>query len=213
MNTDSRRWALVGPLTVAAWIAGVGLLNHNGPTDHASGSAILAWYASNTDRILLGGWLVMLGCLGFLIVVSGIRQRLATAVGPTSQLPGLALAGAALTTLSGILIAAVDVAGAVNKNDISPGVAATFHHSTDIFFIAAEMAAIVPLAVIAIGAWRTQIFPRWWAGFGGLVAIVLLVGPIGWMGLIFGLPIWTLGTSLFVLLRSPSRFRGIVPAV
>jgi len=54
-------------------------------------------------------------------------------------------------------------------------------------------------------AWRTRILPRWWAAFGGLVAAVLVVGPIGWLGLIFGVPIWTLGTSLFVLLRSPER--------
>ncbi len=50
--------------------------------------------------------------------------------------------------------------------------------------------------------------PRWWAAFSGLVAIVLIVGPIGWLGLIFGAPIWTLGTSLFVLLGSRDRVRA-----
>ena len=47
--------------------------------------------------------------------------------------------------------------------------------------------------------------PRWWAAFSGLVAVVLLIGTIGWLGLIFGVPIWTLGTSLFVLLGSRER--------
>jgi type IV secretory pathway TrbD component len=51
------------------------------------------------------------------------------------------------------------------------------------------------------------VLPRWWAGFSGLVAVVLIVGPIGWIGLIFGLPIWTLGTSLFVLLGSRERMQ------
>ena len=54
--------------------------------------------------------------------------------------------------------------------------------------------------------------PRWWAAFSALVAVVLLIGPIGWLGLIFGVPIWTIGTSLFVLLRSPERARGTEPA-
>jgi type IV secretory pathway TrbD component len=49
------------------------------------------------------------------------------------------------------------------------------------------------------------VLPRWWAAFSGLVAVVLLIGPIGWLGLIFGVPIWTLGTSLFVLLGSRVR--------
>jgi type IV secretory pathway TrbD component len=39
-----------------------------------------------------------------------------------------------------------------------------------------------------------------------------LVGPLGWIGLIFGLPLWTLGTSLFVLLRSPERMRAAAAA-
>ena len=37
MNTaENRRWALVGPLTVALWVVGIILLNHNGPADHAT---------------------------------------------------------------------------------------------------------------------------------------------------------------------------------
>jgi hypothetical protein len=32
------------------------------------------------------------------------------------------------------------------------------------------------------------------------------------LGLIFGVPIWTIGTSLFVLLRSPERVLGTAAA-
>jgi hypothetical protein len=41
---------------------------------------------------------------------------------------------------------------------------------------------------------------------------VLIAGPIGWLGLIFGVPLWTLGTSLFVLLRSPEGMRSAAAA-
>jgi hypothetical protein len=41
---------------------------------------------------------------------------------------------------------------------------------------------------------------------------VLVAGPIGWIGLIFGLPVWTLGTSLFVLLGSRARMRTAAAA-
>jgi len=77
----------------------------------------------------------------------------------------------------------------------------------DLFFVGAELAAILPVAAFAIVAWRTRVLPRWWAAFAGLVAVVLIVGPIGWLGLIFGVPLWTLGTSLFVLLGSRARMR------
>lgn len=211
-TSENRLWALIGPLTVALWVAGVGLINHNGPADHATGSQILAWYKSDSTSIIVGGWLFGLGCLGFVTFMAGLRVRLAEAVGEASQLPGLALAGAAMAGLAGILIAAVDLAGGINKDDIDPGTAATFHHSVDIFFVTAELAAILPVAAVAIVAWRTGVLPRWWAAFAMLVAVVLLVGPVGWLGVIFGLPLFTLGTSLIVLFGSRARMRTAAAA-
>ena len=208
---NNRGWALAGPLAVL-WVVGIILLTHNGPADHATGSEILAWYQSKTNQILFGGWSFMLGCLSFVTFVTGLRVRLSDAVGGSSQLPGLALVGAAMAGVAGMLTAAVDVAGAVDRSDIGPSTAAAFHHATDIFFISAELAAILPVAAVALVAWRTRILPRWWAMFSGLVAIVLVIGPIGWIGLIFGVPLWTLGTSLFVLFRSPGRVRGTAAA-
>lgn len=211
-TSENRRWALIGPLSVALWVVGIFLINRNGPADHATGSQILAWYKSDSDTIGLGAWLFGLGCLGFVTFVAGLRVRLVEAAGQASQLPALALAGAAMAGLAGILTAAVDLAGAIDKNDIDPATAATFHHSVDIFFVGAELAAILPLAAVAIVAWRTRVLPRWWAAFAGLVAVVLVVGPIGWLGLIFGVPLFTLGTSLFVLLGSRARMRTAAAA-
>lgn len=211
-TTDNRRWALVGPLGVALWVVGIILINRNGPAEHATGSQILAWYKAEADSVTLGAWLFMLGCLCFVTFVAGLRVRLTEAAGPASQLPGLALAGAAMAGLCGMLTAAVDLAGGIDKNDITPAIAAVYHHSVDIFFVGAELAAVLPLAAFAIVAWRTRVLPRWWAAFAGLVAVVLIAGPIGWLGLIFGVPLWTLGTSLFVLLRSPERMRAAAAA-
>lgn len=211
-NSENRRWALLGPLAVVLWVVGIILINKNGPAQHATGSEILAWYKSHSDSIVMGGWAFMLGCLSFVAFVSGLRVRLADAAGESSQLPGLALAGAAMAGVCGMLTAAVDLAGGIDKNNIDPATAATFHHSVDIFFVGAELAAILPLLAVAIVAWRTRILPRWWAAFAALVAVVLVAGPIGWLGLIFGVPIWTLGTSLFVLLRSRERMRAAAAA-
>jgi len=210
--SENRRWALLGPLAVALWIAGIALINKDAPGAHATGSQILAWYKSDSDSITVGGWLFMLGCIGFVAFVAGLRVRLAEAVGRASQLPALALAGAAMAGVCGILTAAVDLTGGIDKNDIDPATAATFHHSVDLFFVGAEIAAILPLTAFALVAWRTRVVPRWWAAFAGLVAVVLFAGPIGWIGLIFGVPLWTLGTSLFVLLRRPEARREAAAA-
>ena len=211
-SSENRRWALVGPLSVALWVVGIILINRNGPAEHATGSQILAWYKADTNWIVMGAWLFMLGCIGFVTFVSGLRVRLSEAAGRASHLPMLALVGAGMAAVCGMLTAGVDLGGGIDKNDITPAIAAVFHHSVDIFFVGAELAAILPLAAVAILAWRTRVLPRWWAAFSGLVAVVLIAGPIGWLGLIFGLPLWTLGTSLFVLLRSPERMRAAAAA-
>jgi hypothetical protein len=211
-SADNRRWALVGPLAVILAVVGIILINNNGPADHATGAQILAWYKSHSDSVTLGAWLFMLGCLCFVSFVAGLRVRLTEAAGRASQLPMLALVGAGMAGLAGMLTAGVDLTGGIDKNDIDPATAATLHHSSDLFFVGAELAAILPLAAFAILAWRTRVVPRWWAAFAGLVAVVLIVGPIGWLGLIFGVPLWTLGTSLFLLLRSPERMRSAAAA-
>jgi hypothetical protein len=200
-DSRNRAWAFAGPISIVLWIVGLVLLQRNGPSDHATGGDILVWYRTHTNTILLGGWLFMLGCLGLVTFVAGLRSRLAEVVGNASPLPGLALAGAAMASAFGMLTAAVEVAGAIDKDTIGATTAAAFHNSSDLFFVCAELATILPIGVVAICAWRTRILPRWWAAFSALVAVVLVIGPIGWLGLIFGLPIWTLGTSLFVLLR------------
>lgn len=210
--SENRSWALVGPLSVALWVVGIILINKNGPADHATGSQILAWYKADTDSIVMGAWLFMIGCIGFVTFVAGLRVRLTEAAGRRSQLPMLMLVGAGMAAVCGILTAGVDLGGGIDKNDITPAIAAVFHHSVDIFFVGAEIAAVLPLAAVAVLAWRTRTFPRWWAAFAGLVAVVLIAGPIGWLGLIFGVPLWTLGTSLFVLLRSPERMRAAAVA-
>src|SRR5262249_18530744 len=111
MNTSGNRsWALFGPVAVGLWIVGILLLTHNAPPSNPTGGDILAWYRSETNTILLGGWLFMVGCLSFVIFVSGVRPRIAAAAGPGSQLPGLALAGAAMGGVFGMLMAAADVA-------------------------------------------------------------------------------------------------------
>ena len=212
-TSENRRWALIGPLSVALWVVGIFLINRNGPADHATGSQILAWYKSDSDTIGLGAWLFGLGCLGFVTFVAGLRVRLVEAAGQASQLPALALAGAAMAGLAGILTAAVDLAGAIDKNDIDPATAATFHHSVDIFFVGAELAAILPLAAVAIVAWRTRVLPRWWAVVRRPRRCrCSSSGRSAALGLIFGVPLFTLGTSLFVLLGSRARMRTAAAA-
>jgi hypothetical protein len=205
MNRLERASVWAGPLAVGLWIAGIFLVMHNDPSDHATDAQILTWYKSNANWVLTGGWLFMVGCLVFIWFAGALRGRLAEAEGGTGTFAAVGFAGAVATAAFGVLTPAGDVAAAINKNDISAATAGTFHRFSDAFFVGAELSAIVLLAAVAVLSWRTSVLPRWWGTLGALVAVVLVIGPIGWAGLIFGLPLWTLGTSLLLARRPGVR--------
>ena len=86
------------------------------------------------------------------------------------------------------------------------------HNASDMFFIAAELALIPFFVGIAVVAFRRGVLPKWWAAFSILIAAVLLVGPIGWAALIFGTPVWLLGTGLIVGSTSRARHHAVAAA-
>ena len=45
-----------------------------------------------------------------------------------------------------------------------------------------------------------------------LVAVVLVIGPIGWAALIFGTPVWLLGTGVIVGSTPRVRQRAVTAA-
>jgi len=205
--------ALTGVLAVVLWVLGLVVTNsfsdkipHN-PTD----AQLLAWIKGNTNSILLGGWFFALGCVSFVWFAAILRARLAAAEGGQATFANLAFGGALVAAAFGILTMAGDIGGAINKDDISAATAGTLHSSGDMFFVAAELSAILFFLGAAIVSLRTGVLPKWWAWFAVLIAIVLVIGPIGWAALIFGLPIWTLGTTW--LLVRPQREQAPLAAV
>ncbi len=197
-----------GPLAVVLWI--VGLVVYQGMTknlaDKASDQQILAWVQGNTNEVLLGGWLFAVGCLCFVWFVAALRGYLLEREAGPGTLSTIALSGGLAAAIFALLTPMGDMAIAIDKNDVSPATAGALHHSTDMFFVGAELAAILLVVATAAAAFRTAALPRWWAIFSVLLGVVLVIGPIGWAGLIFGVPIWTIGTTLILTLRrGPAR--------
>jgi hypothetical protein len=204
--------ALAGILAIVLWILGLVVVNsfsdkipHN-PTD----SQLLTWVKGNTNSILLGGWRWMVGCIVFVWFANVLRSRLAAREGGVTPYATLTFGGAIAAAAFGMLTMAGDVGAAINKDDISAATAGTLHNSGDMFFVAAELMLILFFVGAAVASLRTALLPKWWAWLAILIAIVLVIGPIGWAALIFGTPIWTLGTT-FLLLR-PERRGQSIPA-
>lgn len=196
-----RTGALTGALAIVLWILGLVVMNSFSDKipHHPSDAQLLGWVKGNTNSILLGGWLWMLGCVSFIWFASVLRARLAAAEGDVSHYVTVCFAGALAGAVFGMLTTAGDVGAAINKGSISAATAGTLHNSGDMFFVAAELAMILFFLGAAIVSLRTGLLPRWWAYFAILIAVVLVIGPIGWAALIFGTPLWILGTTWFLL--------------
>src|SRR5580765_3603717 len=187
---------VMGVLAPTFWIAGI--LISQSLTDklpnNASDAQVLTWLNANQNLVIAGGWLFMTGCLAFIWFAGLLRTRLAEAEGGTHTLSTIGFAGAVGAALFGIGTQA-DLAAAINASNLTAATAGMFHRLGDLFFVGAELSLIVLMASVALLAFRAAALPRWWGVVSGLVAVVLWIGPIGWAALIFGTPVWTLGTA------------------
>jgi hypothetical protein len=199
-------------LAIALWVVGI-VFDTAMPSTiphHPTDAQLLVWLHRNHNWTIAGGWLFMTGCMMFLWFAGLVRARLAAAEGEVHTFSTIAFAGAIAAAVFG-MGTQVEIGGAINSSELSAATAGAFHHLGDAFFLGAEMSMIVFLAGVTVVGVRQAVLPRLWVYFGALVAVVLWIGPIGWAALIFGMPIWMLGTSW--LLYSPRRERrAAVPA-
>jgi len=199
--------SLAGLGAVALWLAGAvvawGVVP--GLPDDASDARTLAWANAHESGIVAGGWLWVVGCLLFVWFLGVLRARLVVAEGGAGTFSAIAFAGGLATAVFGLLIQAGDVALALDASDVSPATAGALHHLTDVFFGGAELCAALLLAAVAAVGLATRVIPRWFSFASVALAVILLILPIGWLGLIFGVPLWTLVAA--ALLGRPTRAR------
>src|ERR687897_354241 len=64
-----------------------------------------------------------------------------------------------------------------------------------------EQAAALLLAATGFAILRYGALPRWLAWISFLFALWLLIPPIGWAGLLVGVPLWTIIVTLLLWMR------------
>jgi hypothetical protein len=188
---------LAGVAAVVLWV--VGILVGETAVDGKNPATLLDSYRDEEGSILLGGFLWLLGTFFFFWFLGSLRARLFALEGGTQRLTALAFAGGVATAIFGFATPGPDMSAAIADGaDLSQPAAEAIRVVSDIFFIGGEMSTAVLLAATGIHALRTRSLPRWLAWVSLLIALVLIVLPIGWAGLIFAFPLWVLVVS-FIL--------------
>lgn len=197
------RWA--GAVAVVLWIVSVIVAASSGaPGENASEAEYLAYVEENTDAIILGGFVFMLGCLAFLCFAVVLRERLAAAEGGSRMLADVAFVGAALVGAFMMLTPGPEVAAAIvaEEQEVSAAAAGAMRLLPEASLSAASLSAILLLLGSGIVALRTRIFPTLWAWFSFLLAALLVIPPIGWAALLLGLPVWVIATTVLLVRRN-----------
>jgi hypothetical protein len=208
--------ALAGILAVLLWVAGVAMVGGGhvglpGGVPEEGADEVLAHFRDNADAVVSGGWLFMLGSLAFLWFAGLLRGRLVRAESGAGTFASIAFAGGVATGVFALGIPTGGVVAALGVDQIGASEAAALNALEAAFFIGTELSAIVLLAAAAVVALRTAALPRWWAGASILLAGWLAIGPIGWMAVLVGLPVWTITTSL-LLIRADRREEHVIAA-
>ncbi|MGH2921013.1 MAG: hypothetical protein ACRDKU_02975 [Gaiellaceae bacterium] len=193
--------ALAGIVAVALWIIGGAIQESIGGEEQETPAGVLSYYQEDTNAILASGFIFQLGALFFLLFLSALRSRLWSLEGGTGMLATLAFASGVAVAIFLLALPAADMSGAINEDEIGADAAQALSSLDDVFFIGAELSASVLLFATGLLAVRRRALPAWlgWASF--VIALWLLIPPIGWAGLLLGVPLWVLVTSVLLYLR------------
>jgi hypothetical protein len=210
----------LAPLTgVAVLILGLGgLIVLEGPANRpevdVAPSAFVTYFEKG-DSVVLGSFLFMLSVLFFFWFLGSLRAVLRDAEGGVGRLSAIAYGGGIATAVLWSALPAVSVLGALDAEHLNPQAAKTIFILGDAFLYPAAMTAAVLVAATALVALRTGALPRWLGWLSLVLALWLLIPPLGsaagnpengawWTSLaaILALPIWTAITGVVLMARA-----------
>jgi hypothetical protein len=196
--TRWERWMpLSGVVAVVLWIVAVFVLESASPGSDASADEILAYFDEDAGSIWIGGFLFALGTAFFLWFVGVLRATFLAAEGPPGLLTAIAFAGAIGKAVFDMGLVGGLTAGAI-------AAAQTLFFVDDAFFVGAEFMALVFMAAAGTVILARRVLPAWLGWLALVIALGLLVVPIGWAFLLFGVPLWVLVASV-LLFASAAR--------
>jgi hypothetical protein len=202
---------LAGGLAGLLWLISLFMLEGAGnPAGPASGNEIAEFYRDDRVAILASATLHGLGGFAFLWFVAAIRGVLAELAVPAWLTAATVIGGTAGGALMLALMGGQATGATTDKDLVTPDAAIVFWRLAHGIFAAAEIALALFVAALSLVALRRYALSRWIGWFGVFIAVVLLIPPLGWLALLFLLPIWLIAVSV-TFWRSTSA-RPLAPA-
>jgi hypothetical protein len=197
---------LAGTAAAVLWFVGVLVLELAGnPADPESGEEIAEFYRDDRAAILAAGTLHVLGGFFFLWFVAIVVAALRALDEGLAWLRYAALAGGIAGGALMLALTGPQTTGATTDTELlTPDVSVAFWRLAHGFFVGAEFAFAVFTLALSLLTLAGVVWPRWLGWFGVVVAVILLIPPIGWIALLLLFPIWLVLASV-LLYRGSKR--------
>jgi hypothetical protein len=192
--------ALAGVVAVVLWVVSVVMQETSGLPDEDPIST-LTWFHEETNTILASAFVFMLGSLFFLIFVGALRFHLLAAEGPGAFLTAISFGAGLATAVLTLLIQGPNLAAAISAEELTAHAALTLSVIDDAFFVAAELMAALFLVATGLVILRYGPLPRWLGWASLVIALWMLIPPVGWAGLLLGFTLWTVLVSVLLWMR------------
>jgi hypothetical protein len=141
--------------------------------------------------------------LFFIWFLGTLWARLRWAEGGIGPLATTAFGAGLATAVFGLALPAGEMGGVWTNVELEASTAQALTTLDDVFFICVELSAAAFVAAVGLVTILTAVLPRWVGWVSLALALVLLILPIGWAGLLLGFPLWVLLVSV-LLWRAPT---------
>jgi len=198
------RWApLVGVGAFVLWVVGIALDPGIPDLFVASGDEWLTFISGNEGGILASRLLLLIGDFLFILFLGTLRTRLHAAETGSRHWTAIAFGGG-MVTAAMLIGTSTPVLAASGADGLEPSAAQALGVLEYAFFIGAGIAGASLLAATGVLALRTTVLPMWlgWASLVIALLMLTIIGPIGFIAIVIGLPLWVLVVSILLWRRS-----------
>ena len=208
------RWLwLIGLVAAALLFVSFGPLSGSSPGENASGVTVAHWYNTHVNQQWVTIWLVGLSMFLVLVYVTQLRSVLVQAGGQRLW-PNVVFASGILL-IAGIVVAGsfeITLILASHNHQFAVAHFVNFYSSNNELLILAGMDFLTFSTGLAILLNREVApLPKLLGWYSILVAVVGIAGPLSFLALLFGLPIWLLATGIVIAVKSGRGTLGPVP--
>jgi hypothetical protein len=213
---DWARWERFAPLSgvvaVVLWIVGVILEGSTGYSGKETPEEVLAVLQDDASTLIAAGIVFAFGVVFFIWFLGSLRATLFAAEGGVGRLSSIAYGSGMLAALCLLLQVAPTVQGAFDEDDLSADAAQSLQSMGEAFFGATELTLIAMFLAVGLVILRTRMLGLWLGWVSLAIALLLAIIPIGWAGVVWAFPLWTIVTSVLLYLRAPAAPVAAPPA-